>query len=204
MASPLENEQALIGSARRGSLDAFNTLVLHYQNGVYALAYRIMGEPAAAADAAQETFIIAFRRLESYRGGSFRAWLLRIATNICYDELRRRKRRPAELLDDLPGAESDDGPPLPAEGETPEQAVQQAELNRAIEQCIQALQLDQRSVLVLSDVEGLSYQEISEITGANLGTIKSRLSRARAGVRNCLQGVQELLPSVYRLNDDVD
>ncbi len=204
MASPLENEQALIGSARRGNLDAFNTLVLHYQNGVYALAYRIMGEPAAAADAAQETFITAFRRLESYRGGSFRAWLLRIATNICYDELRRRKRRPAELLDDLPGAESDDGPPLPAEGETPEQAVQQAELNRAIEQCIQALQLDQRSVLVLSDLEGLSYQEISEITGANLGTIKSRLSRARAGVRNCLQGVRELLPSVYRLNDDVD
>jgi len=204
MASPLENEQALIGAARRGSLDAFNTLVLHYQNGVYALAYRIMGEPAAASDAAQETFITAFRRLESYRGGSFRAWLLRIATNTCYDELRRRKRRPAELLDDLPGAESDDGPPLPAEGETPEQAVQQAELNRAIEQCIQALQIDQRSVLVLSDVEGLSYQEISEITGANLGTIKSRLSRARAGVRNCLQGVQELLPSVYRLNNDVD
>jgi len=204
MASPLENEQALIGAARRGSLDAFNTLVLHYQNGVYALAYRIMGEPAAASDAAQETFITAFRRLESYRGGSFRAWLLRIATNTCYDELRRRKRRPAELLDDLPGAESDDGPPLPAEGETPEQAVQQSELNRAIEQCIQALQIDQRSVLVLSDVEGLSYQEISEITGANLGTIKSRLSRARAGVRNCLQGVRELLPSVYRLNNDVD
>lgn len=204
MASQLENEQALIGAARRGDVAAFNALVLHYQNGVYSLSYRIMNDSAAAEDAAQETFINAYRRLDSYRGGSFRAWLLRIATNTCYDELRRRKRRPAEFIDDLPGAETDDGPALPAEGQTPEQAAQQAELNRAIEGCIRALQDDQRSVLILSDIEGLNYQEIAEATGVNLGTVKSRLSRARAGVRNCLQAVKELLPSVYRLNDDVD
>lgn len=204
MAGTLENEAALIRSAQRGNLEAFNRLVLFYQDGVYSLAYRILAEPAAAADAAQETFIHAYRRLESYRGGSFRAWLLRIATNACYDELRRRKRRPAELIDDLPGAESDDGAPLPAESDTPEEAMQQAELNRAIERCIAALQADQRAVIVLSDIEGLSYQEIAEMTGANLGTVKSRLSRARASVRQCLQGVRELLPAVYRLNDDVE
>ncbi len=202
MASNLENEQALIQSALRGSLDAFNSLVLHYQDGVYSLAYRIMEDSASAADAAQEAFITAYRRLETYRGGSFRSWLLRITTNTCYDELRRRKRRPATALDDLPGAESDDGPSLAADTETPEQAVQQAELQQAIEQCIGALQLDQRTVLLLSDVEGLNYQEISDITGANLGTVKSRLSRARLGVRRCLQAVRELLPAEYRLNNE--
>jgi RNA polymerase sigma-70 factor, ECF subfamily len=201
MASSREDEQALIQSARRGSLDAFNTLVLHYQDGIYSLAYRIMGESASAADATQEAFIIAYRRLETYRGGSFRSWLLRITTNICYDELRRRKRRPATAFDDLPGGDSDDGPILPSDSETPEQAVQQAELHQAIEKCIGGLQLDQRAVLLLSDVEGLSYQEIAAATGANLGTIKSRLSRARLGVRRCLRAVEELLPAEYRLKD---
>ncbi|MBC6936004.1 MAG: RNA polymerase subunit sigma-24 [Chloroflexi bacterium] len=202
MASRLENEPALIQAARRGDLEAFNTLVLHYQDGVYALVYRILGEPAAAADVAQEAFITAYRHLRDYRGGSFRAWVFRIATNACYDELRRRKRRPAMLFDDLPGAEVDDGPALPADSPTPEQAAQQAELNRAIERCIRALQPDQRLVLVLSDIEGLSYQEIADSAGLNLGTVKSRLSRARAGVRACLQAVQELLPPVYRLNSE--
>jgi RNA polymerase sigma-70 factor (ECF subfamily) len=202
MASRLENEPALIQAARRGDLEAFNTLVLHYQDGVYALVYRILDEPAAAADVAQEAFITAYRHLRDYRGGSFRAWVFRIATNACYDELRRRKRRPAMLFDDLPGAEADDGPALPADSPTPEQAAQQAELNRAIERCIRALQPDQRLVLVLSDIEGLSYQEIADSAGLNLGTVKSRLSRARAGVRACLQAVQELLPPVYRLNSE--
>ncbi len=204
MVSELENESALITAAVRGNMTAFNRLVLHYQDRVYSLAYRIMGESESAADAAQDAFIAAYRRLDTYRGGSFRAWLYRIATNTCYDELRRRKRRPVTAIEDLPGADADDGPPLPADGESPEQAAQQAELARAIEQCIEGLHTDQRAVLVLSDVEGLNYQEITEITGATLGTVKSRLSRARAGVRNCLGNVQELLPSVYRLKGDVN
>lgn len=204
MVSQLENEASLIQAARRGKIEAFNALVRHYQDGVFALAYRIMGERDSADDAAQEAFITAYRSLGGYRGGSFRAWLFRITTNTCYDELRRRKRRPASSLDDLPGAETDDGPALPASSPTPEQAAQQSELNRAIEQCIQALQPDQRLVLILSDIEGLSYQEIAASAGANLGTVKSRLSRARAGVRDCLQAVQELLPSVYRLNSNSD
>lgn len=202
MPSELENESGLIASAQRGNLDAFNRLVLHYQDRVYSLAYRIVGERESAADAAQEAFVRAYQRLETYRGGSFKAWLFRITTNACYDELRRRKRRPVTMLNELPGAESDDGPPLAADTLSPEQAIQQAELNRAIERCIQGLQNDQRTVLVLSDVEGMNYQEIAEITGANLGTVKSRISRARAGVRNCLQGVKELLPSIYRLKDE--
>jgi RNA polymerase sigma-70 factor (ECF subfamily) len=199
-----DNEQALIHTARRGSLEAFNTLVLRYQDSVYTLAYRIMGESHSAADVAQDAFILAYRRLDSYRGGSFRAWLLRIATNTAYDELRRRKRRPATAFDDLPGAESDDGPPVSADTPNPEQVVQQAELQQAIQKCITALSADQRLVLVMSDVEGFSYQEIADQLDVQLGTVKSRLSRARTSVRHCLQAVQELLPAAYRLIGNAD
>ena len=203
MADEHENdEQALIQRARGGDLDAFNALVLRYQDRVYSQAYRIMGEPAAADDSAQDAFITAYRRLETYRGGSFIAWLLRITTNTCYDELRRRKRRPATPIEELPGAEMDDGPPLPASGISPEQAAQNSELNAAIQDCINALKDDQRITLVLSDVQGLSYGEIADSTGVNMGTVKSRLSRARLAVRRCLQAVQELLPPEYRLVSD--
>jgi len=199
MLNPLENEANIIQKAQRGDLDAFNQLVLHYQDSAYSVAYRIFADRASASDAAQDAFIAAYRRLDSYRGGNFRAWLLRIVTNTCYDELRRQKRRPAEAFDDLPGADSDDGPPLPADTASPEQAALQSELRRAIESCIRGLQADQRVVLLLSDVEGLNYQEIADSVGSALGTVKSRLSRARAAMRGCLQGAGELLPPAYRL-----
>ena len=192
-----EDEQVLIRNARRGDLDAFNALVLRYQDSAYTLAFRIMGDPHSAADAAQEAIISAYRRLSTYRGGSFRAWLLRITTNQCYDELRRRQRRPAVSVDDM-----GDDPPLPDDADTPEEAVQQRELQRAIQECINALNVDQRIVLVLCDVEGLEYQAIAEHVGAQIGTVKSRLSRARAAVRDCLQAVRELLPPAYRLISD--
>ncbi len=192
-----EDEQNLIRQALRGDLDAFNALVLAYQDTAYTVAFRIMGEAHGAADAAQEAFITAFRRLETYRGGSFRAWLLRITTNQCYDELRRRQRRPAVSVDEL-----GDDPPIPDDSDTPEEVAQQHELQRAIQDCINALNDDQRVVLVLCDVEGLNYQEIAESVGAQVGTVKSRLSRARAAVRDCLQGVRELLPAAYRLISD--
>jgi len=192
-----EDEQVLIRRATRGDLDVFNTLILRYQDSAYTLAFRIMGDPHTAADAAQEAMITAYRRLNTYRGGSFRAWLLRITTNQCYDELRRRQRRPAASIDDM-----GDDPPLSDEADTPEEAVQQRELRRAIQQCINALNADQRVVLVLCDLEGLDYQTIAESVGTQIGTVKSRLSRARASIRDCLQGVRELLPPAYRLISD--
>lgn len=202
MAGERDDEQGLIGAAQGGDLDAFNALVLRYQDAVYSVAYRIMGDGDSAADATQDSFITAYRRLETYRGGVFRAWLLRLTTNTCYDILRYHKRRPATAFDDLPGGDQDDGPPLPADNPGPEEAAQTGELQRAIQDCITALQADQRVALVMSDVEGYSYQEIAETTGVQLGTVKSRLSRARTAMRRCLQAVAELLPAEYRLTSD--
>jgi RNA polymerase sigma-70 factor (ECF subfamily) len=93
------DEASLIKQAQDGDVSAYNTLVLHYQDRVYNLAYRIIGEPDAAADATQEAFISAYKALRRFRGGNFKAWLMRIVTNACYDELRRRKRRPQSSLD---------------------------------------------------------------------------------------------------------
>lgn len=202
MADRLTDESGLISAAQRGDLDSFNALVLMYQDSVYTIAYRIMGEASSAADMTQEALITAYRKLTTYRGGNFRAWLLRIVTNTCYDELRRQRRRPATSIEELPDAESADGPALPDPTQTPEQAAQQHELRNAIQDCINGLGVDQRIVLVMSDIEGYSYQEIAEFIGTPQGTVKSRLSRARLGMRRCLQAVQELLPSGYRLFND--
>jgi len=196
------DEPTLIRRAQAGDLDAFNALVVTYQDRVYTITYRIMGSHPPAADAAQDTFITAYRKLDTYRGGSFKSWLLRIATNTCYDALRYQKRRPATAFDDMPGADIADGPPIPDSAETPEQAAQRAELSQAIQDCITALQADQRLALVMCDVEGYSYQEIAATADTTLGTVKSRISRARRAVRECLQSVRELLPAEYRQEDN--
>jgi RNA polymerase sigma-70 factor (ECF subfamily) len=200
-----DNEQALIQQARRGdaaALDAFNGLVLRYQDSVYTLALRIMIDPASADDVTQAAFIAAYQRLETYQGGSFKAWLLRITTNQAYDELRRLKRRPSVSVDELPGAASDDGAPLPDPADTPEQINESRELQRAIQRCIDALSDDYRVVLVMCDLEDYDYSATAAVLGIAQGTVKSRLSRARSNVRDCLQAVQELLPARFRLKGD--
>lgn len=200
-----ENETTLdnlISKAQAGDIDSFNALVLQFQDYIFTITYRIMGDSSSASDATQDTFITAFRKLDSFRGGNFKAWLSRIATNTCYDELRKRKRRPQDYLEELPGSEMYDEPPIPADVPNPEQEAQRNDLSQAIQNCIIALNDDQRMVIVLSDVEGYAYQEIAEQLNVSLGTVKSRLSRARLGVRRCLQAVQELLPSEFRLNND--
>lgn len=196
--------QLLIQDTLDGNLNAFNQLVLHYQDMAYNVAYRIMGEHGAADDAAQEAFISAYEKLEQYRGGSFKAWLLRIVTNSCYDELRRRQRQPVTPLK----PELDDGDTLENpywiedDSPSPEDDIQESELQKAIQHCINALDKKFRTVLVLVDVEGLDYETASEAVGRPLGTVKSRLARARERVQECLQGFWELLPDLFRLNDE--
>jgi RNA polymerase sigma-70 factor (ECF subfamily) len=193
------DERTLIQAAQRGDFNAFNDLVLRYQSQVYNLAYRIMGDGDSAADATQEAFISAYRAIGGYRGGSFRAWLMRIVTNACYDELRRRKRRPTSSLEALHVADAAPGEVLMNGSEGPEAYAQRQDLNRMLHAGLQTLPEEQRVALVLSDVQGYNYQEIAEITGVSLGTVKSRLSRARAKMRDHLLARGELLPTGYRL-----
>lgn len=198
------DEVRLIAAAQQGKVDAFNELVLAYQRQVYNLAYRIMGDPASAADATQEAFISAFDGIARFRGGSFRSWLLRIVSNACYDELRRRQRRPTVPLEPLAwGEEEIESPSWTADpGELPEETVARGELGMAIQNCLNELPDEFRTVVVLVDVQGLDYKEASDVVGKPVGTIKSRLSRARMRLRECLQAVWELLPTAYRLVDE--
>lgn len=194
------NEESLIRQAQGGDLVAFNRLVVQYQELVFNVAYRIMNDPAVAEDVAQETFITAYQSLKTFRGGSFKSWLMRVATNRCYDELRRRKRRPQTSLDEIMD-ENESFAFLRSPTDGPEAHRQRVELALAIEHCLKELPDDQRIVTVLGDVEGYDYQEIATITHVSLGTVKSRLSRARAKLRDCLLAVGgELLPAAYRLN----
>ena len=197
------DETALIGAAQRGELEAFNSLVLHYQALAYNVALRLMGEEAGAADATQEAFLSAYRSIRRFRGGSFRAWLLRIVTNACYDELRRRKRRPAVSMESLTeDSEGETSAELPSPEEGPEAATQRSELARAIQACLMGLEPEFRTVAVLVDVQGFDYHEVAASIGKPLGTVKSRLARARAKLRDCLQSYGELLPAAFRLHNE--
>lgn len=193
------NEAALIASAKRGNIDAFNELILYYQNQVYNLALHIIHDPAAADDATQETFISAYRALDQFRGGSFRAWLMRIVRNACYDELRRYKRRPKVSWEDFGDMEEEANPHLVDEGPKPEDSVQQQELRALLERTIAKLPDHHRMAIVLVDRLGLSYEEAAETMDVALGTVKSRLARARREMQELLQQEQELLPARYRL-----
>jgi RNA polymerase sigma-70 factor (ECF subfamily) len=195
------DEAGLIQDAQRGDLEAFNRLILAYQDRVYNQAFRVLGEYQSADDATQEAFISAYKSIRSFRGGSFRAWLLRIVTNACYDELRRKKRRPTTPLEpvDDEGDEIESPNWIADPGESPEDNIARAELADALQACLDHLSEDFRVVVVLVDVQGLDYIEASEVIGKPLGTIKSRLARARNRMRECLQGFWELLPHSMRL-----
>ncbi len=196
------DEVYLIEQAQNGDVFSYNTLVLHYQDSVFNVAYRIMGEQDAAADATQEAFISAYMSLRRFRGGNFKAWLMRIVTNACYDELRRRKRRPQSSLNEI--SEVYESTPLLISKDSPgpEEYRQQTELVEAIQRCLDELPDEQRTVAVLCDVEGYDYKEIAGIMSTSMGTVKSRISRARAKLRDCLQGMAELLPTEYRLSNE--
>ena len=194
----------MIAAAQRGALPAFNKIILHYQSLAYNVAYRIMGDSDSASDATQDAFVKAYQRISQYRGGSFKAWLLRIVTNTCYDALRARKRRPTVSLEnEIEGEESDPDydPRLIDTAERPDAFVMRKELASMIQVAIGQLPEDQRTALILSDVEGMDYEEIADAMGTALGTVKSRLSRARAKMRDLLLAQGELLPAQFRHSD---
>ncbi len=179
-------EARLIASAAEGDLQAFNELVLKHQNLVYNLARAILGDRDAAEDAAQETFISAFEHIRGFRGGSFRGWLLRIATNTCYDLLRHLRRRPSMPLFPDDQGESESAAWLADPQPAPDAQVERDELARALYRRMDELPGPYRSAITLIDLHGLDYAEAAQALGIPVGTVKSRLARARYHMREAI------------------
>jgi len=193
------DEQTLIRAAQRGDLEAFNELVLIYQDFLFRVALNILGDEEAAADATQQAFISAFRNLRSFRGGSLRSWLSRITVNTCYDELRRLARNkdvPLQVYDQ-DGDEMEPAAWLADPGPSPEDQAERSDLVAAIQNSLQALPDHYRLVVQLIDVEELSYEETAATLNIPVGTVKSRLARAREALRTSLQSYSNLLPAAY-------
>ena len=197
------DEQAFIRAAQKGDVAAFNQLVRGYQAPVYRTAYRVLGDAASAEDATQDAFISAYKHIRTFRGGSFKAWLLRIVTNACYDQLRVKQRRPAASLDAMLLDPDNPAPGLDrAVTESPQDFAERQELGATIQRGLATLPHDQRMTLVLVDIEGLSYEDAADAVATNVGTVKSRWSRARAALRDFLVQQEELLPARYRLKSE--
>ncbi len=179
-------ESIWIQRALDGDLNSFNRLVLLYQDGLYRWMLSLVNDQPLAEDLTQSTFIAAFEKLSIFRGGSFRSWLFTIARNRAFDELRRLKRRPTTSLDE----EDEDGRERyavhPDRAPLPEQALEAAEFAAQLERLLDQLPLVFKEVLVLIDREGLDYQEAAAVLHTPIGTIKSRLARARLRMRNML------------------
>ena len=187
-----EPEKSLVTRSRDGDVDAFNRIVDMYQRPIYNLALRMLGDASAAEDATQDAFISAFRNIKRFKDGNLKSWLFTIAANRCRDMLRTRSARPSESLD----AEATALEP-PSRAESPEDYAVRREMGRSIQQALAALPHDQRLVVVLVDVQGLAYEEAAEITGINVGTVKSRLSRGRGRLRDLLKEKSGVLPARY-------
>jgi RNA polymerase sigma-70 factor, ECF subfamily len=177
----------MVQAARLGDEGAFALLVEQYRTAAERLAQQILRTEEAAADAVQEALIKAYRAMPRFQEGNFRSWLLRIVTNTCYDHLRRQKRRSAVSLDEAAEWAPVELPShLLAEAENPETVALQQESLRLLLKAIDDLPTWHRNVVVLVDVHGYDYNEAAELLGLPLGTVKSRLSRARSALRDSL------------------
>ena len=202
----------IVARACAGEVEAFNALVERFQRSAYAVALRMVGDPDVAADITQDAVLAAFKAIRRFRGGSFRVWLLRIVTNQCLDYWRSQKRRPSVSLDGLLAPDSEEPGAEAARGDAalidhawdPAALAERRELQEVIQHALLSLPDDQRITVVLSDVEGLSYDEIAEVTQTQVGTVKSRLARARTRLRDALSRHSELLPRNYRHHSKAD
>ena len=175
-----EQESAVIKSVLNGNVNAFEALVREYEKNVYNLALRMTGSSEDAYDMSQEAFIKAYNSLASFRGDSkFSVWLYRIVSNVCLDYIRSRSRKPSVSL----SAENEDGEEVEIdiadEEQTPENLLDRRLTRDAVQRGLQSLPPDHREILLLREIQGLSYEEISEALGLEVGTVKSRIFRAR-------------------------
>ncbi len=198
-----EHHATLPVQDRSGRTSCYNCIIETFQDQAYNLARRMLSDWAAAEDAVQESLISAYRAFSQFRGDNLKAWLMRIVANTCRDMLRSRRGRPTVTLDPLPASEDPEertlsAADMPSNLESPEEHAERSDLNRAIQACLSSLPEEHRLAEILVDVQGFSYEEAAQAMNCSLGTVKSRVSRGRRGLRDCLQKSGELLPSRFR------
>ena len=184
--------------AQQGDQEAYGALIDAYQGMVFGVALSITHNYSDSEDVVQEAFLRAYQALGQYRGPSFKSWLMRIVTNCCYDQLRLRQRQSRTLIKAQLATDPVPGDSFAHQAESPEAYAERQDLARAIQAGIRALPPVQRTALVLCDVAGMSYREIARATRTSPGTVKSRISRARARLRDHLMAQPEILPARYR------
>lgn len=184
-----QEDAALVERSQQGDEEAFTQLVQKYQSRVVHLAYSVVRDVEDAVDVAQEAFIKVHRNLKGFRGkSSFYTWLYRVTINLAIDRGRKRKRHPTESLDAIQERSTDAAEPVfPDEGPLPREAAADTELSALVDQAIESLPSRHRTVVLLRDVQGLSYQEIAEVVGCSLGTVMSRLHYARQKLKERLR-----------------
>lgn len=180
-------EQQLVLRAKSGDDDAFAQLMRDNEKRIYNLTLRMTGNPDDAMDLAQEAFLNAWRGLKFFKGDStFSTWVYRLASNACIDHLRRQKRR-QDISAPMPMDEEDDRPPdIPDDRFRPEQELERQELRNAVSAGLEQLSDEHRQVLIMREINGLSYQEIADVLDLEAGTVKSRIARARNSLRKIL------------------
>jgi RNA polymerase sigma-70 factor (ECF subfamily) len=191
-------EQELISKSRTGDVEAFNELVERYERLVFNVALRMTGDSASAEDVTQDTFVSAYKAIDRFRGGSFKSWLLRIATNHCHDRFRAAQRSRALSLDAV--MSETESLSLADHSESPEDYALRQELGRTLNEGLRSLPEDQRLVVILCDIQELSYEEAAQAANCSLGTVKSRLNRGRTRLRDYMLARKELLPAGFRLD----
>jgi len=196
-----DTETMLIETAQRCDPDAFNLLVLKYQDMMYRIALRIIHDECGAEDATQNAVIQAYQNIRSFRGGSFKSWLARVAVNASYDELRRMRRHVSLPLEQFnhEGEEIESPFWMIDLSAGPEELAESTEIQDALQHCLRALIPDYRLMVMLVDMEGLSYEEAARAAHVPVGTVKSRLARARMQLRTALRKFENLLPATYQV-----
>jgi len=193
------DENDLVMTASNGNLDAFNELVLNYQDMIYNHAYAILRDPASAEDVTQDTFIKAYEKLNGFRGGTFRSWLMKIATNSAYDILRRSRRRPTQPLfqEDENGDELESAHWLIDPSASVQDLVEQNEFSKSIAKLLEELPDVYRIILTIIDMHEFDYAEAANALNIPIGTVKSRLARARLQMSKKLSDVKNTPLCLY-------
>lgn len=194
------SEEGLVGRLKAGSFEAYEEVVGLYEKKIFNLAYRMVGNYEDANDLTQEVFVRLYHSIQSFRGDArFSTWLYRIANNVCVDELRRRYRRKVEYLDEPIGTKDGSVRREIADwAGNPENVLETHELQACVQAGINSLPEEQRTAVILRDIQGFSYEEIAKILNCSLGTVKSRINRGRQSLKERLAGQRELFDTDER------